>query len=87
MANGLNYKQVIDSTMASRFSTVMAAKLGTVGEYVCIWNKLLYPVVLDSFCERVCWGPLAVLRLGVIVLSVLALLSQFSELDCEDKQT
>ena len=36
---------------------VMAAKLGTV-------------VVLDCWCEPVGWGPLVVLRLGVIVLSV-----------------
>ena len=41
------------STMASGFSKVMAAKLGTVGEYVYLWNKLLYPVVLDRFCEPV----------------------------------
>ena len=53
--------------MVSSFSTVMAAKLGTVGEYVYLWNKLLYPVVLDSFCEPV-------------GLSVLAFLSQYSEL-------
>ena len=60
----------------------MAEKLGRVGEYVYLWNKLLYPVVLDSFCEP---GPLVVLRLGVNVLSVLTLLSQHSELDCENK--
>ena len=28
------------STMASCFRTVMAAKLGTVGEYVYLWDKL-----------------------------------------------
>ena len=39
--------------MASSFSTVMAAKLGTVGEYVYLWNKLLHPEVFDSFCEAV----------------------------------
>ena len=27
--------------MASNFSTVMAAKAGTVGEYVYVWDKLL----------------------------------------------
>ena len=37
------------------------------------------PVVLDSFCEPVYEGPLV--ELGVIILSVLALLSQYSELD------
>ena len=55
----------------------MAAKMGTVGEYVYLWDKLLYSVVLDSLCEAVGWGPV----LGVAVLSVLALLSQYSELD------
>ena len=29
------------STMASSFRTVMAAKLGTVGEYVYLWDKLV----------------------------------------------
>ena len=72
--------------MAASFSTVMAAKLGTVGEYVYLWNKLLYPVVLDSFCGAVVEGPLVVLRLGVIVLSVLALLNQYSELDSEENK-
>ena len=38
----------------------MAAKLGTVGEYVYLWDKLLL-VVLDSLCEPVGWGPLVVL--------------------------
>ena len=61
--------------------TVMAAKVVTVGEYVYLWNKFLYPVVLNSFSEPVGWDPLVV-RLGVIVLSVLALLSQYFELDC-----
>ena len=43
MANWLNYNKLYNdcSAMASSFSTVMAAKLGTVGEYVYIWNKLL----------------------------------------------
>ena len=62
--------------MASSFSTVMAAKLGTVGEYVCLRNELLYSVVLDSFCEPVGQGPLVVLWLGVIALSVKILISQ-----------
>ena len=35
------------STMASSFRTAMAVKLGTVGEYVYLWDKLLQPVVLD----------------------------------------
>ena len=35
----------------------MAAKMGTVGEYVYLWDKLLYSVVLDSLCETVGWGP------------------------------
>ena len=48
---------------------VMAAKLGTVGEYVYLWDKL-YHLVLDSWCEPVGLGPLVVLCLGVIVLSV-----------------
>ena len=36
----------------------MAAKLGTVGEYVYLrdTSKLLYPVVLDSLCEPVGCG-------------------------------
>ena len=36
-------------TMASGFRTIMAAKLGTVGElsYVYLWDKLLQPVVLN----------------------------------------
>ena len=29
----------------------MAAKLGSVGEYVYLWDKFLYLVVLDSWCE------------------------------------
>ena len=29
------------SMMAASFRTVMAAKLGTVGEYVYLWDKLL----------------------------------------------
>ena len=41
--------------MASSFSEVMAAKLGTVGEYVFLWNKLLLLEALDSFCEAVGW--------------------------------
>ena len=32
----------------------MAGNLGTVGEYVYLWDKLLQPVVLDSLCEPVC---------------------------------
>ena len=71
--------------MASSFSTVMAAKLGTVGEYVYLWNKLLYPVVLDSFCEPVGEGPLVVLRLRVILLS--AVLSQYSSWIMKKKNT
>ena len=39
----------------------MAAKLGTVSEYVYLWNKLLYPVVFDSLREPVGLGPLVVL--------------------------
>ena len=31
----------------------MAAKLGTVGEYVYLWDK---PIVLDSLCEPVVGG-------------------------------
>ena len=31
--------------MASSFSTLVAAKLGTFGEYVYLWNKLPYSVV------------------------------------------
>ena len=65
---------------------MMAVKLGTVGEYVYRWNKHLHPVVLDSFREPVCYAPLVVLQLEVIVLSVLALLSQYSELDCEESK-
>ena len=42
---------------------MVAAKLDTVGEYVYLWNKLLYPVVLDSFYESVGEGPLVVLLL------------------------
>ena len=36
----------------------MAVKLGAVGENVYLWDKLLYPVVLDSLCDAVGWGPL-----------------------------
>ena len=39
----------------------MATKLGTVGEYVYLWDKLLYPVAWDSLCEPVVLGPLVVL--------------------------
>ena len=39
----------------------MAAKLGTDGEYVYLWDKLLQPVVLDSWCEPVGWDPLVML--------------------------
>ena len=39
----------------------MTTKLGAVGEYVYLWDKLLYPVVLDSLHEAVGWGPLVVL--------------------------
>ena len=53
--------------MASSFSKVIAGKLGTVGEYVYLRNKLVYPEVLESFCQAVGKGPLVVLRLGVIV--------------------
>ena len=42
--------------------------------------------MLDSFFEPVGYGPLVVLRLGVIVLPVIALLSQYSELDCEENK-
>ena len=41
------------SMMASSFRKVMAAKLGTIGEFVYHWDKLLYPVVSDSLCEPV----------------------------------
>ena len=49
MAIGLNYEQVREllydtcSTVASSFRIVimMAANLGTVGEYVYLWDKLL----------------------------------------------
>ena len=39
--------------------------------------------MLDSLCEAVGWGPLVV---GVTVVSVLALLSQYSVLDCEENK-
>ena len=39
----------------------MAAKLGTVDEYIYFWDKLLSPVALDSLCEAVGWGSLVVL--------------------------
>ena len=42
--------------------------------------------MLDSFCEPVGYSPLVMLQLGVIVLSVSALLSQYSELDCEENK-
>ena len=35
------------------FRMVMATKMGTIGEYVYLWDKFLYPVVLDSLCEPV----------------------------------
>ena len=40
----------------------MAAKLGTVGEYVYLCDLSFYSnVMLDSLCEPVCWRPLVVL--------------------------
>ena len=51
----------------------MTAKLGTVGEYVYLLDKLLYPVVLDSLCEP---GPSCCAN-G---------LEEFSELDCEENK-
>ena len=55
MANRLNNRQVIKQLLDDGFKLkcVMVAKMGTVGEYVYLWNKLLCPVVLDSFCEPV----------------------------------
>ena len=45
MTNRLNYiEQLFDDGF--NLSTVTVAKLGRVGEYVYLWNKLLYPVVL-----------------------------------------
>ena len=41
--------------MASRFRKVVAAKLETVGEYVYLWNKLLYPVLLVNLFVRALW--------------------------------
>ena len=37
--------------MVSSFGTVVVAKLGTAGEYVYLWDKFIYPVVLDSLCD------------------------------------
>ena len=39
----------------------MAAKLGTVNEYVYHWDKLLQPVVLYNWCEPVGYSPFVVL--------------------------
>ena len=40
------------------------------------------PVVLDSLCEPLSWGPLVVLT----VSSSCFVLSQYSELDCEQNK-
>ena len=42
--------------------------------------------MLDSLCEPVGLGPLVVLRLGVAVWLVLALLNLHNELDCEENK-
>ena len=42
--------------------------------------------MLDIQCEPVGWGPLVVLMARRSILSVLALLSQYSELDCEENK-
>ena len=45
MASRLNYEQVKEpngcSKIAGSFRMVMAANMGTVGEYVYLWDKLL----------------------------------------------
>ena len=64
----------------------MAAKLGTVGEYVCLWDKLLQSVVLDSQCELVCLGPLVLLTVRSSSLVSICSSSQHSELDCEENK-
>ena len=69
--------------MASSFSTMMAVKLGTVGEYVYPWSKLLDPVVLESFCEPVGFRALLCYSLSNCFVSI-STLSQYSELDCEE---
>ena len=43
MASGLNYEQVIEWLLHDGFKLrmVMAMNLGTVGEYVYLWDQLL----------------------------------------------
>ena len=74
--------------MASSFKTVMAAKLGIVDEFIYLWDRLLYLVMLDSLCKAVGWGPLVELTvrsIGVAVLSVLQFLNPYIYLDFEGK--
>ena len=35
----------------------MTAKLRTADQYIYLWDKLLYPVALDSLGEAAGWGP------------------------------
>ena len=56
----------------------MAANLGTVGEYVISFYSLWMT------CANML--VMALLLCGVVVLSVLALLSQYSQLNCEENK-
>ena len=69
--------------MASSFRAVGAAKLGTVGEHVYLWDTLLYPVALESLCEAVGWCSLACGSNGKDSCFIIVLPSQYNELDCE----
>ena len=48
-------------------------------------EKLIMPVLLDSFCDAVVWGLLVELMLEIADLSVLVLLRQDSELSLKEK--
>ena len=43
-------------------------------------------LLLDSLCEPVDWGPHLVLMIRSTVLSILSLLSKYSELDSEENE-
>ena len=72
--------------MGSSFRMVMTAKLGMVGEYVYILDKLLQPVVLDNLCQPVGWGPVVVLSIRSSCFVSIRLLNQYNELDYEENK-
>ena len=63
----------------------MAAKLGTLNEYVHLWDKLVEPVVFNSLCEAVGRSALVKLMVRITCFSVLLLVSQYNQLNCEER--